>query len=222
MPTTPIPKRLAECWARQRRCDVASCGKLARRWGRYCRTHDMANFRTGHPEGRAILLRDVRPYLKLTTRYIREHREHPTIRQALAWCARLLHSPRVRVAWLAVDTTPERRLARWLDSMEDAGVTAEKLLGVITAMYLIQEVEPRAFRSDRHFRFQLAFRVLRTAPSSRSEMWAGGKRCFKSDPITVGLKEYLADRIERGAGVAAIQVARVISGWLVPTQQKQH
>lgn len=94
--------------------------------------------------------------------------------------------------------------------MKARGVTPEEMLAMVTAFYLLQEWHPRAFKSDRHFRHQLANRLLRMVNAPRSEVWQAGERAYRHDRVTVGMRELLATRITSALGVTCLSMARVI------------
>jgi hypothetical protein len=192
------------------RCDVSRCYQPVHGLSRYCRHHDRVNQDTGHPEGRTIRAGELRPFRKLCAAFIDRHHYHEGIEHALEWIGQRIaeaKDPR----YLTVKSTAEQRLARWFARMNREGVDPSAVLATVAALYLYRLYRPQEFRSDRHWRHQLAVRTLRLVPAPRAEHWAGsgGVRCVY-DRITVATRDHLSQRLVTALGLLAFRIAREV------------
>jgi len=213
---TECRKRLAQCRALNRTCDVRGCHMPTQKWGRWCDKHDKINERTGHPRGHTIRVATVKPLIKPIRNYIRENRDHPSIQQALLWLYELVYGPRSRVQDIHRKSKPEDRLGRFLDKMKAQNVHEVDMLAIIVAMYLMRELYPNDFKTDRHFRHQIATRLLRMVNAPRKEKWGGGHAIYIYDRITVGVRELLGPHLETNLGLLCNQIARLHVDVFVP------
>ncbi|HVJ44376.1 MAG TPA: hypothetical protein VM639_22940 [Dongiaceae bacterium] len=186
------------------------------KFGRYCDRHDKRSELTGHPLGHTVRSSELKFYLKLTSGYVKNHRDHPAIAACLQWLNALVYGSRLRGLQRRSNATPWQRLYRWLDQLEQSGVCPEELLSVAAAFYLYLEDQPQAFRSDRHFRHQLAIRFLRKAPAPFVQGYRAGVGGRKYDRITVGVRDLLAKLLAESIGVPCLGMARAIHRSLYP------
>ena len=143
-------------------CKVTGCPCPTTRWGTLCNTHKCRQRRHGHPEQRGVTKAYLRQYIKLVRDHVTRNTANPVWGQLdNLWC--------VLVDECARELAEERRLglARVIYGRE-ARQQLERLKGIvkpreaietILAMFLMWEFEPRQFRSDDAFRFQLVRRV---------------------------------------------------------------
>jgi hypothetical protein len=81
-------------------------------------------------------------------------------------------------------------------------------MAVVVAMYMLQEWEPRAFKSDRHFNHQFAVRFARKAPAPPAYKWRDGAGGLRYDRITVGTRDLLARELVGAIGVPCFRIAK--------------
>jgi hypothetical protein len=193
-----------------RRCEVQGCGLPVQKIGRLCERHDGINQRTGHPLGSTILAGQIRPFVKRASRYIRKHKDHVAIAACLEWLREYVNAPRPHAPEVRRNASAGERLSHWLSRLKRAGVFDHELMAVIIAMHMLREWEPRSFRSDRHFRHQLAIRFLRKAPAPPVFKWRGGAGGLRHDRISVGTRELLARELEAAIGLACFRIAKLL------------
>jgi hypothetical protein len=191
---------------------VDGCFRPVEKISRYCVHHDAVNKRTGHPLGHTVLVGELQPYLRRTTRYVKQHRHHAAIAEAIRRCAEVVYGQRRRNLPARPNATAYERLSGWLDRLERAAVTPDVLLCIVAALFLYRETEPHAFKSDRHFRHQIAIRFIRKAPAPHSPLWRSGA----GSKITVATRDMLADLLERSVGVLCLRMARTLSAAVNP------
>src|SRR5688572_27240289 len=157
-----------------RQCEVTGCFRPVQKIGRLCDHHDATEMRTGHPLGHTVRVEELRPYVAQVTRYIKQHRKHAAIAENVRRISELVYGSRRRNVLPRSNATAHERLSGWLDRLERSAVPPEELLSIVAAMFLYQEDQPRVFKSDRHFRHQVAIRFLRKAPAPYSPRWRDG------------------------------------------------
>ncbi|MGE4193312.1 MAG: hypothetical protein AB7E51_07980 [Pseudodesulfovibrio sp.] len=150
---------------------------------------------------------ELRPYLEMAQAFSEANKNHPALTSARVMLGDLM----TKAQWHEVNHKSQAvwpRVSNWLVKLRSAGVTPSEILTVIIAMFIMQEDDPRRFKSDREFRHSLVTRILRL-PSSRKE-WEG-KTIYRKDRITVGVKDFLSDKLcTSGIGVLALRVSRSI------------
>jgi hypothetical protein len=193
-----------------RRCEVQGCGVPVQKIGRYCERHDGVNQRTGHPIGTTIRAGQISPFVKRASQYIRKHQDHVAVAACLQLLREYVYAPQSSVAHIHRSATPRQRLDHWLGRLKRAGVFDHELMSVVVALYMLREDQPHVFRSDRHFRHQLALRFLRKAPAPPVLKWRGGTGGLRYDRISVGTRELLARELESGIGLACFRMAKLL------------
>lgn len=144
-----------------RTCRAPGCGARTTRYGVYCTTHKSRSRRHGHPEQRAITKADLKPYLKLVRKRIDNNADSPLWGQCEArWKAVVDHAQCILAAYQGGQTSYryERIAAQEVVKLA-ADVEARKVIETTCALYIMQDDQPRRFRSDDAFRSQLARRV---------------------------------------------------------------
>ncbi len=186
--------RLDERRASGTLCAVSHCPHPVHNIGRYCRHHDNVDKRTGHPLGRTITEREVKSYRDLARSFIDRHQDHPGIKAGVDWLQRLVRHA-VEPNTVTVNTPPQSRANQWLAKMNREGVDPADMLAIIVAMHVLQEIQPRLFRSDRHFKHQLITRFLRL---TGAPMRPNGKH---RQTVSVKMSQYLAGRLISALGL---------------------
>jgi len=192
-----------------RRCEVQSCGLPRAKVSRYCERHDLQQQRTGHPCGRTIRKSELKPYVALVQRYIRDYRKHEAIQAALRWLEAFIYRehPQYQVR---SNAPPEQRLTRFLARMKKSAVSSEDMLAACVAMFLKRSHDPLAFPSDKHFQHQLARYFLRLAPSPYCMTYNGGRGAKKYDRITPPTRDLLYGRLSETIGIACFNMSAAI------------
>lgn len=193
-----------------RQCEVMGCHRPVQKIGRLCIHHDSTEKRTGHPLGHTVRVKELAPYLKLVSGYVRQNQAHPAIAETIRRTAELVYGARRRNVGRRPNATPQERVSGWLDRLEGKRVSPEELVSIVAAMFYLQEDQPRAFKSDRHFRHQLAIRFIRKAPAPNSPRWWEGQGRKRYDRITVATRDLLASMLERAVGLPCLRIAQTL------------
>lgn len=143
-------------------CRVPGCStETASRFSQYCRNHKARLRRHGAVDQEGITAKDLKPYVERVRRRIAKNTDSPAwgtldarweaVQQHAKEILRLFESGRPGPAY-------ERRAAYEVAKL--AGATAARDVVVTAlAMFMMQQFEPRRFRSDAAFRFELVHRV---------------------------------------------------------------
>ncbi|TVM36579.1 hypothetical protein [Oceanidesulfovibrio marinus] len=212
--------RLDELRRNPRQCEVPGCYAFRQKLGRYCEHHDRVNERTGHPQGRVIRKGELRPYAARAAEFIKEQHQHRGVQAALEWITELLHNAE-DPGELHRRSLPSQRVGKWFHKMHLAGITEEEVLATVVGMYLLRELDPRQFKSDRHFRHMLAIRVLRLVPAPFIQAWCQGEGRRLYHRIGVKMREHLADRLNAALGLLALRMAREIKKRMEEEQRRE-
>jgi hypothetical protein len=205
-----------------RRCEVQGCGLPVQKIGRLCDRHDGIEVRTGHPLGTTIRAGHISHFVKQASRYILANKDHVAIAACLQWLQEYVYGQRTRAPEVRPNASARERLSHWLSRLKQAGVYDYELMAVVVALYMLREWEPRTFRSDRHFRHQLALRFVRKAPAPPVLKWRGGAGGLRYDRVSVGTRELLARELEAAIGLICFRIAKlVLTKPNTPTPEQQ-
>ena len=144
-----------------RTCRAPGCGARTNRYGAFCSTHRSRSRRHGHPEQESITKADLTQYLKLVQARIARNEGSPLWAECEArWNAVLEHARRVLAAFQRGQAgyRCERIAAQEVVKLAE-NVEPSKVVHTTFAMFLLADRQPRRFRSDQAFRFQLARRL---------------------------------------------------------------
>jgi hypothetical protein len=142
-----------------RHCRVAGCCAFASsRYSTYCTTHKARLRRHGATDQKAVTKGDLKPYLRLVQDRIGKNRESPLWSQLDARWAALADHARSLTAYRGAMPRHERIAAKEVLKLSDA-VAPREIVVTTLALFVMYELEPRRFRSDRAFRTQLVRRV---------------------------------------------------------------
>lgn len=204
MVTTPQERARHVAKRAYLQCEVEGCGLPVYRLSRFCRPHTRQADRTGSPTGRSVTRSELKPLWLASHRFIERHRDHPGIASALRWVRELmtetakLPPPKPRTQANSPDAllgVRARSLVLHWDGPEDC-------LATVFAVFALRRFDPRLFKSDRHFRVQLASRFLSLPRRVVSE--------GKKGKVPMRLRVWLGARIEQSLGVLAERVAEEI------------
>lgn len=143
------------------KCRIPDCCNSTSQWGAYCNAHKSRDRRHGHPLQETITAADLAPFVKaIRTRRLRNP-------DADAW--RILAA-----RWTVMQDYCQGTVDVYLSGVPAKGhhvqaarelltlaqhVDPIEAIDVVMAMYLLQDVRPRAFKSDVAFVHQIVRRV---------------------------------------------------------------
>lgn len=145
----------------KRVCRVQGCEAAANGYGVYCTRHKAHDRRHGGPTQRSIMKSDLKPYREMVSQRVLKNRDSPLWQKA-------------EERWLSVVGLAEGIISRFATGRPGFGwerraavevvklsqhVAAREIVETVLAMYLMQDLEPRRFCSERAFRTQMVRRI---------------------------------------------------------------
>jgi hypothetical protein len=196
-------------------CRIPSCHGSTSPYGRYCNAHKIRHRRHGDPLQETITQATLKTSLKLLRDCIKKNSDKALWPKLEARWAETLASCRNHIAEARAGVIFNRdRLKASFELLKLDGVVAPRdVVEAVLAVFLLQEQEPRRFKSDRAFLFQLARRVR-----VLSEMNAGVyynhvtgrmKRVYRD--LKPAATEALGGILVESFGAAALYIARLIT-----------
>jgi hypothetical protein len=145
-----------------RTCRASGCtNSTSSRYSAYCSAHKARLRRHGAVDQEAVTKADLKPYLKLVRVRIEKNTDSPLWgRLEARWGALVEHARGVLAYYQRGHAGPrhERIAAQEIVKLSEA-VAPREAVETALAMFMMQELERRRFRSDAAFRAQLARRV---------------------------------------------------------------
>ncbi|ACA20669.1 hypothetical protein M446_6406 [Methylobacterium sp. 4-46] len=189
----------------RRDCRAPGCGARTTRYGVYCTTHKSRYRRHGHPEQRAITKADLNPYLKRVRKRIKKNSDNPLWAHCEdLWNELVSHAKGIVTTYRGGQPTyRHERIAADEVVKLFAHVESREVIETVFAMFLLEDHQPRRFRSDGAFRFQLV-RRLRGLTETNAGTWV--------DPSTGRTKRAYHELSPRAAEVFARWVMKALGG----------
>lgn len=144
-----------------RTCRAPGCGARTSRYGQFCSTHRSRSRRHGHPEQRAITKADLTPYVKRVSLRIAKNEDSPVWSECTTRWHTVVDHARGILAHAQQGKAGyrhERIAAHEVVKLADH-VDATEVVKLAISAFLLEDNQPRRFRSDRAFRFQLVRRL---------------------------------------------------------------
>ncbi|HEY7552925.1 MAG TPA: hypothetical protein VH913_25810 [Hyphomicrobiaceae bacterium] len=197
-----------------RTCRAPDCReRAASRFAAYCHAHRTALRRHGAPDQKAITAAQLKPYLKLVKARVAKNPENIAwVTLDERWRALVDHAEGVLADYARgrANSRFERAAACEVVKLA-ADVKPRAIVEVTAAMVMMQELDPRALRSDRAFWVQLARRVRALTDLHIGERWDNirgrVRRCYRelNPRAAVVLGRWLAETL----GVGGLHIARL-------------
>jgi hypothetical protein len=211
-------------------CRVPGCCGEASRWGAYCNAHKIRDRRHGHPEQETITKANLAPYVATVRKRIKKNDTSelwPLLAEkwekTLTDCRRYLAD----VVGRGIPHQWTRREACQELLKLSQHVEVKEIIETALAVFLLAEMEPRQFKSDRGFTFQLVRRV-RGLAEVNAGMWfdhtsGRTKRVYRdlSPRTTIVMGGIIGDTF----GAAGLTIARLeneeLHRWATVKQRTQ-
>lgn len=193
-------------------CTAPSCQGEAAGFSDLCHQHKQVQRRHGAPDQEGTTVHDLKPYVaRVVARQVKNSDNDAWTILRARWGAAVADAGRAieEAQAGAVHVRHEVQAAVQIQHLGQS-VPPDDVVRTALAMYVYREDQPRRFRSDRGFDFQLVRRVRGLSPLNAGSYWdAKEKRSRKVyrdlPPRTV---EALAGIISEAFGVAGIMLAR--------------
>lgn len=194
-------------------CRAPGCTAHTTSYGHYCPTHKSTLRRHGHPEQRAVTKAELKPFVRAVRRRIEKNAESAVWSHCEArWQAILDHARGIMAEAERgrAGFSFERRAAAEILKLS-TGVDARAVMETVFALYLLQDVDPRRFRSDDAFRAQLVRRV-RGLAEGNARSWvdpATGKSKRAYVELTPKASASLSSWLVEALGGIGLHLARL-------------
>lgn len=192
-----------------RLCTIEGCTNKAAGFSTLCHRHKRIKRRHGHPSQICITVADLKPYRRRVRDRMVKHSENH------AWS--ILRDRWMRILSIAEGNEAKSSKFRYQRKAHEEiarlgkDVSPDAVIEMTLAMYLLQEDQPRVFRSDRAFDFQLVRRVRGLAETNAGEYWdhkeQRTRRVYRDLPPKSA--EIIADYLKATFAVAGLYVARL-------------
>lgn len=159
----------------QRPCEVAGCTAMRgpRTYSPYCQSHRLAQTRHGHPQQTAITFHELAPF-QATVRATMKRNPTSEVWSILRqrW-ARLVELAATELQARARGETFHKATVQAAETVTHVAQHADetKVLEVMLAVFVLDDANPRRFRSDEALRFALVRRLRHLAPMARGTYW---------------------------------------------------
>lgn len=164
-------------------CRVAYCGRQRVGYGPYCNRHKSHKRRHGDPLQTPITKRHLAPYIDEMADLIRRNPDSETWRiMEVRWDAFVEHAKR-RGSNAGPMNHMERLACREFTRLAE-NVDHFTVIKTFCAIHFLREADPRLFRSDESFNFQMVRRVRGLSDVNAAQYW---------DPKTQKVKRVYRD-----------------------------
>lgn len=194
-------------------CRAPGCGKPATRYGHYCTTHKSRWRRHGDVSQQGVTKEALKPYMALVRARIAKNAGNPTWASCDArWLAVVGHAQSILgAAQRGIPGNRNERLAASAVLKLAPHVEPHAVVETVLAMYLMQDQEPRRFRSDAAFQVQLVRRVMRLSEVSADE-WPDRstgriRRTYRD--FAPGAANVIGRWLAEAIGLAGLHVAKL-------------
>lgn len=196
-----------------RPCSVPQCPDTAAGFGALCNRHKAIRRRHGHPEQTGITVQELAPYrLRVRLRMEKNQGNQAWSILAQRWGV-VIDAAKAQEAEAQrgrAFVAHEREACQELVKLARE-VPVEALTETVLALFLMQEEQPRRFKSDAAFDAQLARRARALTDTNAGTYWDDKakrtKRVYRDvAPRTLAV---IAEHIKAAFGVAGLYVARL-------------
>lgn len=129
-------------------CSIASCHNRRSHSSRWCSSHAKRNKFYGHPQGRALSSREVRPYRSQGRIFLRDHWDTTPVEEAVRFFNELLS--------LGSNEQGASDSEKQLYRLALFGLTASEALEIVLGVWLYSAAEPRALPDDKRLTYAMA------------------------------------------------------------------
>jgi hypothetical protein len=194
-------------------CSAPGCGTPAStRFGRYCRPHVAQLRRHGAIGQTGITKADLKAYRHIVGARLEKNKDKPLLTQLEArWGAVITYAEGVLEEAQSKPMVRYRREAAIEMLSIGKNVQPRDVIETVLTMYIMQDQEPRRFKSDQAFRTQLVRRV-RGLTRLNADSWTDartGKRKLVYRDLSQRTVTIMGDWIAEALGPAGLMFARL-------------
>ncbi|HVI58044.1 MAG TPA: hypothetical protein VM619_04100 [Luteimonas sp.] len=178
------------------RCCVDGCNRRARRWSRYCEHHFERARTTGGATGRIIRKQELKPYREIAREWVDRNAGHPSVVAAVDWLRELV-SEQEGARFLAGEMARLRN-----------GTDPRAMLAAAIALWLQEDLSPRALNDDRVFDTNMGRALLRCAPRPVKSVAPSGRK--EQTRTTASHARALGEHVRQSLGALPLVAAKAI------------
>lgn len=192
-------------------CKAPGCNaQSSSQYGQYCNSHRAQLRRHGAVGQRAVTKADLKLYRALVSARLEKNNDKPLLTQLEArWQAVITYAESVREEARGKSMIRYRREAAIEMLKIGKNVQARDVIETVIAMYVMQDQEPRRFKSDQAFRTQLVRRV-RGLTRLNADAWTDaktGKRKLVYRDLAPGTVTIFSQWLAEALGAAGVHFA---------------
>jgi hypothetical protein len=195
------------------RCQVEGCTCTVRHnsWGRLCDRHRANDIRYGHPQQRPLRSAELASYLRSIARVRARNKGTNWDAVEARWGVVVDVARRIEDEARAgggVYIRPRRQAANIILGIAE-NVAVSRIVDIICACYLIEELDNRRFASDRGFRSTMLHMLRRESKSGRVFHAKDGGRLHASYRVlSKRVRDTAVDWIVEALGVVGVHIAQ--------------
>jgi hypothetical protein len=193
-------------------CSVPGCGKPTSGYSKHCSHHRQSLRRHGAETQDGVTVHELRPFIKrVAARYAKNPSSEAWVILRHRWETLAAQARSTLDKYLA-GTPASRTTIEAADQIRAVAdnVSPDEVVHTALALYLMQDEQPRRFRTDRGFSFQLVRRIRGLTAINAGAYWDQKanrpKRVYRDLPPRV--VETLAGWLTEAFGAAGVMLAR--------------
>jgi len=194
-------------------CKLPGCSRPATGWSGYCNSHRSRLRRHGDVQQDGVIKAQLKPYVQAVRRRIAKNADNPVWKTMEARWQALVDLAHAELTTYRNGAPHVRQHRQAYEEVERLAGNVEPRAVVETALalYLMADQDPRRFRSDEAFRYQLARRLRALTEANRGSWYdhqAGRvKKVYRDTPPKA--TDYLADLLVEVFGAAGLYLAQL-------------
>lgn len=196
-----------------KKCNVPRCSEVATGYSTLCNRHKAVQRRHGHPEQLGVTVQELAPYRKRVQQRMSKNKENSAwgiLEKRWAMIIEAATAEEAEILNGRTFVTHQREAQNELIKLANE-VPINTLIEISLAMFLLQEEQPRRFKSDEAFDAQLVRRTRALTETNAGTYWDGKtkrvKRVYRDvSPRTLAV---MAHYLKAAFGPAGLYVARL-------------
>ena len=195
----------------KKHCVTPGCHETTAGYSTLCDLHKQVQRRHGHATQQGVTVHALKPYgARVAARRAKNKDSNAWSLLAQRWGIVVEHSRKTLAEYATgkADFRHSVQAAEQVRNLADS-VPAEAIVQTALAMYLYRDDQPRRFKSDRAFDFQLVRRVRGLSTLNAGSYWDGkssrNRRVYRDLPPRTAVT--LAEALKEAFGLAGVMLA---------------
>lgn len=193
-------------------CVIPNCSENTAGYSKLCEKHKRTQRRHGDPEQEGITVADIKPYISRVMHRIEKNADNPTWSLlAQRWNKLIEVALDKQESYSSGKPTNRIELQAFNEIAKLKFTEPKRIMEVYIAMYLLASEQPRRFKSDQTFLFQLARRIRTLTDSNAGQYWDNetkkAKRVYRD--ISPRVLKLLGELLVETFGAAGLFIAKL-------------